>query len=53
MLSSWDEHVRQHQRRTVTDFELQEDVRRYLKPGTSATAKHFIAPPELPRWSSR
>jgi MFS family permease len=46
VLASWDEHVRQHQRRTVTDFELQEDVRIYLKPGTEPTAKHFIAPPE-------
>jgi MFS family permease len=46
VLPSWDEHVRQHQRRTVTDFELQEDVRAYLKPGTEPTAKHFVAPPE-------
>ena len=46
VLLSWDEHVRQHQRRTVTDFELQEDLRRYLKPGTAPAAKHFVAPPE-------
>jgi hypothetical protein len=46
VLPSWDEHVRQHQRRTVTDFELQEDVRRFLKPGTEPTARHFVAPPE-------
>ena len=46
VLLSWDEHVRQHQRRTVTDFELQEDLRQYLSPGTQPTAKHFIAPPE-------
>ena len=26
VLPSWDEHVRQHQRRTVTDLELQEDI---------------------------
>jgi MFS family permease len=48
VLPSWDEHVRQHQRRTITDFELQEDLRRYLKPGTRPAAKHFVAPPEPP-----
>jgi MFS family permease len=46
VLPSWDEHVRQHLRRTVTDFELQEDLRQYLKPGTQPTAKHFVAPPQ-------
>jgi len=46
VLSSWDEHVRQHQRRTVTDLELQEDMHRFLKPGTEPSAKHFVAPPE-------
>ena len=46
VLPSWDEHMRQHQRRTVTDFELQEDVRQYLRSGTEPTAKHFVAPPE-------
>ena len=45
VLPSWDEHVRQHQRRTVTDLELQEDVRRFLRPGTEPAAKHFVAPP--------
>jgi MFS family permease len=48
VLPSWDEHMRQHQRRTVTDLELQEDVWRYLKPGTEPSAKHFVAPPEPP-----
>ncbi len=46
VLPSWDEHVRQHQRRTVTDLGLQEDVWQYLRPGTEPTAKHFVAPPE-------
>ena len=46
VLSSWDEHVRQHQRRTVTDLEQQEDMHRFLKPGTEPSAKHFVAPPE-------
>jgi len=46
VLPSWQEHLRQHQRRTVTDLELQEDVRQYLRPGAEPTAKHFVAPPE-------
>jgi MFS family permease len=46
VLPSWDEHMRQHQRRTVTDLELQEDVRQYLREGTEPTAKHFVEPPE-------
>jgi len=45
VLPSWEEHMRQHQRRTVTDLELQEDVWRYLRPGTEPTAKHFVQPP--------
>lgn len=45
LLPSWDEHRRQHQRRTVTDAELQEDVWQYLRPGTEPTAKHFVEPP--------
>jgi len=46
VLPSWDEHRRQHQRRTVTDAELQEDVRQYLRPGAEPTTKHFVTPPE-------
>ena len=46
VLPSWNEHMRQHQRRTVTDLELQEDAWQYLLPGTQPTAKHFVAPPE-------
>ena len=53
VLPSWDEHLRQHQRRTMTDLELQEDVWRYLRPGTQPAAKHFVQPPEPPMrlWS--
>jgi len=46
VLPSWSEHMRQHQRRTVTDLELQEAAWQYLRPGTQPTAKHFVAPPE-------
>lgn len=48
VLPSWDEHLRQHLRRTVTDQVLQEDLHRFLRPGTAPTAKHFVAPPEPP-----
>ena len=46
VLPSWDEHMRQHQRRTVTDLELQEDVLAVPAPGHEPTAKHFVQPPE-------
>ena len=46
VLSSWDEHMRQHQRRTVTDFVLQQELHQYLLDGTEPTAKHYVAPPE-------
>ncbi len=48
VLPSWDEHMRQHQRRTVTDLELQEDVWAYLGLDSEPKAKHFIQPPEPP-----
>jgi MFS family permease len=46
VLPSWDEHMRQHQRRTVTDFGLQQELVQFLRMGTEPTAKHFVAPPE-------
>jgi len=46
VLPTWDEHMRQHRRRTVADLALQEDVRRCLRPGTEPTAKHYVAPPQ-------
>ena len=46
VLASWEEHVRQHQRRTVNDLELQEDVWQYLRPGTEPSVKHYVEPPE-------
>lgn len=46
VLPSWEEHLRQHQRRTVTDAELQADLRQYLVPGTEPTAWHYVAPSE-------
>jgi hypothetical protein len=46
VLPTWDEHMRQHQRRTVTDLELQEELHQFLQEGTEPTAKHYVAPPE-------
>ena len=46
VLPTWHEHMRQHQRRTVTDAELQDAVSQHLREGTEPTAKHFVAPPE-------
>ena len=48
VLATWDEHVRQHQRLTVTDAAVLDRVNEFLKPGTSLTAEHYIQPPEPP-----
>ena len=52
VLSSWDEHRRQHQRRTVTDLEHQDALLQYLRPGSAPTARHFVAPsgPSMRLW---
>jgi predicted MFS family arabinose efflux permease len=42
---SWDEHVRQHGRRTAADASVQESLRATLVEGTEPQAAHFIAPP--------
>jgi quinol monooxygenase YgiN len=41
---SWDEHVRQHGRRTATDASRQQDLRAFLVAGTEPVAEHFVAP---------
>ncbi len=46
VLASWDEHMRQHQRRTVTDAELQAALREYLREGTDVESWHYVQPPE-------
>lgn len=43
---TWEEHIRQHARRTATDAALQEAVHGYLQEGTLPTVKHFVAPPQ-------
>jgi len=48
VLPTWDEHVRQHQRLTVTDAEIQARVRTFLREGTAPQAQHYVQPPEPP-----
>jgi quinol monooxygenase YgiN len=44
VVPSWDEHVRQHGRRTVTDASLTDDLRVFLREGTQPQVKHYVAP---------
>jgi MFS family permease len=48
VLPTWDEHVRQHQRLTVTDEEVLAKVREFLRAGTAPEAEHYVQPPEPP-----
>ena len=45
VLPSWDEHLRQHQRRTVSDAGVQDGLRQYLLQGTEPEAWHYVRPP--------
>jgi hypothetical protein len=45
VLPTWEEHMRQHDRRTVADAGIQESIASYLREGTAPQAKHFVAPP--------
>jgi MFS family permease len=44
VVPSWDEHVRQHERRTATDASLQQDLRDFLIDGADPHVEHFVAP---------
>jgi quinol monooxygenase YgiN len=44
VVPSWDEHVRQHERRTATDARLQQDLRDFLVAGVDPHVDHFVAP---------
>ncbi len=58
VVPSWEEHIRQHGRRTAADASLQQSLRAVLVQGTEPVVAHFIAPPspgegaELPMSSS-
>ena len=43
IVPTWQEHVRQHERRTVTDAALQDDLRAFLRNGTEPEVTHLIA----------
>ena len=47
VVPSWQEHVRQHERRTVTDAVLQEALRAFLRDGAEPEVQHLVAPPRL------
>ena len=49
IVPSWQEHVRQHERRTVSDAALQDSLRAFLRDGTEPEVAHFIAPPRPSR----
>ena len=49
IVPTWDEHLRQHERRTATDLQLQEDLRPFLRDRELPRAKHYIAPTQQPR----
>ncbi len=44
VVPSWNEHVRQHGRRTAADASLQQGLRAFLRDGTDPVVAHFVAP---------
>jgi Transmembrane secretion effector len=51
VVASWGEHMRQHERGTVTDRAVEERVHALQKPGTSPVVAHLIAPPGVAKTS--
>jgi hypothetical protein len=51
VVASWGEHMRQHERVTVMDREIEECVQALQKPGTKPSVAHLIAPPSAARGS--
>ncbi|MGD9096902.1 MAG: MFS transporter [Desulfobacterales bacterium] len=43
MVGSWTDHLRQHERVTASDRELQEQIRELLQDATKPVVSHFIA----------
>ena len=48
VLATWDEHLRQHRRMTVTDAAVLSRVQEHLREGTTPKAEHFVRPPQPP-----
>jgi hypothetical protein len=44
VVASWGEHMRQHERVTITDRAVEERVHALQKPGTRPLVAHLIAP---------
>jgi hypothetical protein len=44
MIGSWLEHLRQHERVTIEDKQIQKDIRLLLLDGTTPNVSHFIGP---------
>jgi len=51
VVATWGEHMRQHERVTVTDRAVEERVQALQKPGTTPIVAHLIAPPSIARTS--
>ncbi len=43
MVGSWTDHLRQHERVTASDKELQDQIRKLLREATGPVVSHFIA----------
>jgi hypothetical protein len=43
-VTSWLEHLRQHERVTDADRVLQDEIRELLAPGTAPIVSHYVAP---------
>jgi hypothetical protein len=43
MDESWMEHLRQHERASVADREIQRRAKQYLVAGTSTRSSHYLA----------
>ncbi len=42
LVESWAEHLRQHERVTRSDQQLQNDLSAFLQDGTEPRARHFV-----------
>lgn len=43
MDESWVEHLRQHERVSIADRQIQQNAKQFLRPGEATTSKHWLA----------